>query len=231
MVVAAAFAAFLVWAAGKLLLDATKNASGTGLILPAAGAMGTGVVVALVDRWGSGRDPTRTQMRKGVASLAVAVIVALLVYGVGVLHIPDRVGHEFRSITGFITGNESGTELLENTQVASAGGLTLKVISVKRTPHFTRVRAEMHNDTGGTVKMHLNGDLCAFTGGGKILHTDSLRSRGWSEDLAPGDHEKNTLVFHGHISASARRASLSFTEILGGPDSIKVSDIMLRRVG
>lgn len=153
--------------------------------------------------------------------LIVVLAIAVLVFGTG------WITGAARFVSGYVTGNEHGTEQLTSPVTQSAGGLTLTVQSVTRTRHFIRVGVVSRNNTGATLTMHLGG-LCQLAGDdGKTLTADSYRSH-WSDELAPGTKHRGILVFEGHLPRSATRASLSFTSIYGGPDSITVPDIRLK---
>lgn len=211
----AAVGALLGVAANSILTLVGERIGWSKWVVGIACTVGVAIIGALVKFVESGRDPSRTLAWTGVASLVVALVIAYLVFG---LRIPDQVKHGVQ----YITGNEPGREILKGARRASVGGLTLRVVRVERTTHFTRVLAEMHNTSPQTIQTHVNGDLCELAGGGKVLHTNSWWSRAWTEELAPGDYETNNLVFSGHLPASAEPATLSFTEIVGGPDSISV---------
>jgi hypothetical protein len=154
--------------------------------------------------------------------LIVVLAIAVLVFGTG------WITHAARFVTGYVTGDEHGSERLSSPATQRANGLTLTVVSVIRTRHLIRAGVIGRNDSEATLTMHL-GSLCQLAGDhGKTLTADSYRSD-WSDDLAPRSLQHGTLVFEGHLPRSVSRASLSFTSIYGGPDSITVPSIRLRR--
>jgi hypothetical protein len=153
--------------------------------------------------------------------LIVVLAIAVLVFGTG--WITDTA----RFVVGYVTGNEHGTELFRGSVSQNAGGLTLTVTRVTRTRHFTRVNVVSRNHSGATMTIH-RGGLCQFTGeDGTKLSADTYRGQ-WSDELAPGTKQRGAVVFEGHLPRSVRRASLSFTSIYGGPDSITVRGIRLK---
>jgi hypothetical protein len=217
------------------------------LVVPAVG-VGVAMLTALVQAYGSAgrsapepdvRSPDRRPgdavpyRRYGPAKrrgtpLPVALVVAVLVIGVGGYAVTQGV----RYAVGYVTGNEPGTERLLEPASASAGGLTLTVESVKHTAHFTRVRIAARNDSEVplTLPLFKNCLLVSDSGDGTTLEAEPFKSR-WSEQLAPGSLQRGTITFDGHLPDTARRASFSFITIFafgpGGPRSIKVSEIRL----
>lgn len=165
--------------------------------------------------WGGGRD------EPGGMWLVVVLAIAILVFGTG------WITHAARFVIGYVTGNEHGSEQLRSSAIGRAGDLTLIVDSVTRTRHFIRVGVVARNDSGATLTMHL-GSLCQLAGDDGTPLTADPRSH-WSDELPPGSKRRGNLVFEGHLPRSVRRASLTFTSIYGGPASITVPDIRLRR--
>lgn len=169
--------------------------------------------------------PSGQQARRGTP-LAIVLVIAVLVIGVGGFAVTEAV----RYGVGYITGNEPGTDRLKRPATASADGLTLTVESVTYTDHFTRVGLAARNETETSLSLPLFG-YCVLTGAdGTTLEADPFRSR-WSDTLAPGSLQRGTITFKGHLPDSIRRASFSFTQIFGrlGGGSITVPDIRLRR--
>lgn len=105
----------------------------------------TTVLTALVKLVGAARESTSSLASEGVVPLVVALGFAALIAGVGVFHVPSKVQSAFKNVKGYVTGNESGPEQLAKSAEARIGHWELKVNSVERTPHFTRVRAELRN--------------------------------------------------------------------------------------
>lgn len=214
----------------------TWTGAATWLVTPIVG-VGVAMLTALIQAYGSvptgqprlpqeGPYPRYRPERRGM-SLPLALLTALLVIGVGGLAVTEGV----RYGVGYITGNESGTDRLaqRTSASASANGLIVTVEGVTYTAHFTRVDVAARNETGTTLDLPLFG-YCVFTGReGTTLAADPFRSR-WSTTLAPGSLQRGTIVFKGHLAASVRRASLSFTQIFGptGGGSITVRHLRLR---
>ena len=224
----------------------TWTGVGSWLVVPAVG-VAVAMLTALIQAFGSasaedyppapaGRYPTapagryppsrpspsyRAKPRR--TPLPRALLIAILVIGVGGLGVTEGV----RYAVGYVTGNEPGTSRLVQPVTASAGGLTLTVESVTYTAHFTQVSAVALNQTGTTVSLPVYG-YCVFTGSdGTTLQADPFRSR-WSDTLAPGIPQRGVIVFSGHLPAEVLQAALSFTQIFGpGGGSITVRPLNL----
>lgn len=213
------------------------------LVVPAVGVL-VAMVTALVQAYGaapSSRRPpqpvdhdawvadvpdySRYGRRPGV-SLPVALIVAIVVVGVGGLALTFGV----RYVVGYVTGNEPGTERLLAPASASKGGLTLTVESVQHTAHFTRVRVVARNTSNLSMTLPLFKN-CAFRANLTSLEASPFKSR-WTEELPPGAAQRGTITFDGHVGDAVRQAELSFSRVFsfgpGGPDTITVTGIELR---
>jgi hypothetical protein len=153
------------------------------------------------------------------------LLIAFLVLGVGGFGVAAGV----RYAVGYITGNEPGTDRLVKPARASEHGLTLTVVSVTYTAHFTRVGLDADNATDTALSLPLFGN-CVLNGADRTtLEADPSRSR-WNPTLAPGSRQRGTIVFKAHLPDSVTRASLRFAHVFGSfeVDSISVNDIMLR---
>ena len=216
------------------------------LVVPAVG-VGVAMLTALVQAYGSGRaappgpqtrypeqwpaggEPYRRYgppERRGTP-LPVALLIAVLVIGVGGWGVTQGV----RYAVGYVTGNEPGTERLLEPAGASADGLTLTVESVEQTAHFTRVQIAARNESQSplTLPLFKNCLLVSESGDGTALEAEPFKSR-WSDQVAPGSLQRGTVTFGGHLPDSVARASFSFSTIFAfgsGPRSIKVSGIRL----
>jgi hypothetical protein len=157
-------------------------------------------------------------------SVPVAILVMLLVCGVGAATITVGV----RYVVGYVTGNESGDDRLIQPATARAGNLTLLVDKIEYTSHFTRVGLVARNAGTSQVSLPLFGD-CVFTGGdGTTLQADDFRSR-WSTTVPPGGVQRGTVTFGGQLPDGVPRASLSFSTVFSaGGGSITVRNIRLR---
>ena len=191
---------------------------GSWLVVPVVGVVGA-MLTALIQAYGSTGEPAYPapgppqgrgyRRERNGAPVAVVLLVAVLVLGVGGWGITAGV----RYATGYVTGNESGTERLARPASATSGDLTLTVQSVEYTAHFTRVVVTARNAGTTSVSLPLFG-YCKFVGSdGTTLDADAFRSD-WSTMVAPG-LQRGTITFKGHLPASVLRAALKFTQIFG----------------
>ena len=97
----------------------------------------------------------------------------------------------------------------------ATAALTLTVVKVENTSHFTRVELTARNNTStDPIVLPLFGN-CVFTAAdGTTLEADPFRSQ-WSESIAPGAFQRGTITFKDHLPDAATRASLSFTHVGG----------------
>jgi hypothetical protein len=167
-------------------------------------------------------QPSSTRPRR--RSVPVAILVVLLVCGVGALMITVGV----RYAVGYVTGNESGDDRLIKPVAARAGSLTLLVDKIEYTSHFTRVDLVARNTGRSQVSLPLFGN-CVFTGDdGTTLQADDFRSR-WSTTVPPGGVQRGTVTFGGRLPDSVPRALLSFSTVFSADGgSITVRNILLR---
>jgi hypothetical protein len=202
------------------------------LVVPAVG-MGVAMVTALVQAYGSARapsprpqprrdepwpghvDPSRRyggrEPRRGTP-LPIALVVAVLVLGVGGWALAQGV----RYGVGYVTGNEPGAERLRQQATQTADGLTLTVESVEQTAHFTRVRLLARNASDNLSLTLPLFKTCKLRGDGATLEADAFRSR-WTEELSPGSVQRGTVTFGGHLPDSVRVAELTFSPIFSFP--------------
>ena len=168
--------------------------------------------------------PQASTLRPRRRSVPVAMLVVLLVCGVGAVTITVGV----RYVVGYVTGNESGDDRLIRPATARAGSLDLLVDKVEYTSHFTRVGLVARNTGTSQVSLPLFGN-CVFTGeDGTTLPADGFRSR-WSTTVPPGGVQRGTVTFGGLLPDGVPRASLSFSTVFSaGGGSITVRNILLR---
>lgn len=190
------------------------------MVMTGAGAMAERAPAPATS--GGGRAP---QQRVGRSGLAVFLVV-VLVLGVGGFAATQGV----RYVVDYTTGKETGTDRLVSQASKSAAGLTLTVVKVEYTSHFTRVELTARNSTSAnsiTLPLFEN---CVFTAAdGTTLRADSFRSQ-WSQTVPPGAFQRGTITFPDHLPDTTTRASLSFSHIFGTFDAtaISVSGITLR---
>jgi hypothetical protein len=168
--------------------------------------------------------PQPLSTRPARRSVPVAILVVLLVCGMGALTITVGV----RYVVGYLTGNESGDDRLIQPAAARAGSLTLLVDKIEYTSHFTRVDLVARNSGRSQVSLPLFGN-CVFSGDdGTTLPADDFRSR-WSTTVPPGGVQRGTVTFGGLLPDTVRRASLSFSTVFSADGgSITVRNIRLR---
>jgi hypothetical protein len=166
----------------------------------------------------------RAPQRAGRSGLAVGMVV-LLVLGVGGFAATQGI----RYVVDYTTGKETGTDRLVSQATKNAAGLTLTVVKVEYTSHFTRVELTVRNNTStNSITLPLF-ENCVFSAAdGTTLRADSFRSQ-WSQTIPPGAFQRGTITFPDHLPDTATRASLSFSHIFGtfDADAISVTGINL----
>jgi hypothetical protein len=183
---------------------------------------------ALVEGFGTSADGTSPPRRSRGRTPLPVVLVVLWAFAAGAWFVTIGV----RTAVGYVTGNEPGEEHLLRAVANTEQGLTLRVVSVKLTDHFTRVEVASRNGTGNTITLPLFKN-CVFQGrDGTTLEAESFKSR-WNDYLAPGSFQRGTITFNGHLPRSVRRATLSFATVFkqgfDGPDSIQVPGIRITK--
>lgn len=176
---------------------------------------------------GPGPAPVRhgaPQQRRRWWAAALAILIVLVSCGGGGVAITAGV----RYAVGYVTGNESGPDVLVRPVSGRAGGLTLTVEKVQYTDHFTRVTVVARNGGRESVGLPLF-DNCVFAGAdGTTLQADPFRSR-WSETLAPGGTQRGIITFPGKLPDRVGEASLSFSQVFAlGGGAATVPGIVLR---
>jgi hypothetical protein len=221
----------------------TRTGGGSWLVVPVVG-VAVAMVTALVQAFGSAEAPAPStpapypgqpaggapptyqrygQREQGGTPLVLALVIGLLVLGIGGVAVTQGV----RFAVGYVTGNEPGTDRLAQPVTGSSSGLTVKVEHVWHTRHFTRVQATTTNARDMSVGLPLG--FCQLIGQGKTLEADNFRSD-WPTDHPPGAVQRGTITFKGHLPDAPTVASLSFM-IFGLPaGTLTVPDIRLKRV-
>jgi hypothetical protein len=167
--------------------------------------------------------------RRGIP--VMAALVALLLVGT----VGYGVTFGIRYAVGWVTGNEDpvGRDRLASPTPPSdtSGRVRVTVTGVVDTAHFTRVSLTIDNqeEQSATLNLYHN---CLLTGGGVTLQADPFRSD-LAETVAPGSTQRGTVLFAGHIPASADQAQFSILNVFvfgrfGADDSIVIRAIRLR---
>jgi hypothetical protein len=177
------------------------------------------------DRFDADRSShNRARRGRSVPSTLVAVV---LVLGLGGIIATAGI----RYVTGYVTGDEPGTDRLVQPVTNEVSGLSLTVTKFEETRHFTRLTVTVTNGVGNSLSLPLFGNSLVVGGDGTALEADSFRSD-WSETVASGVRQSGTITFSGHLPAGVRRARLVFSTVFeqgfDGPDSIQVTDLRLR---
>lgn len=173
--------------------------------------------------WAQARTPVAGTPRPAQSRVpaVLAVLVLLLLCGGG----GGALAYGTQYLGGWVTGNETGPDILVAETSAASGTLTLTVHRVLRTPHYTRV--EVSADNRGSVPVTLpvsSGQLTAA--GGQTLRGNSLHSD-WADIVPAGGMVRGTIAF-GPLPADASTVSLSFTQAYGrGDAAITVTNIKL----
>lgn len=194
-----------VTAVATFLLDAALRPV-VWLVGPAA-AVVAAVARALVET--AGPAPVHTP-RRGVPGVA-ALLVLLTVLGAGGVGAAWAV----RWGVGYVTGTEEGVDRLGTGRAPSdsAGSVSMRVLEVRHTAHFTRVRVSVDNASQETATVNLFKTAVLSAPGWDALAADPFRSS-WNEQV-PGGAEGQTgwIVFPGHLPAGAVTASLAIGHV------------------
>ncbi|MBP1137285.1 hypothetical protein JOE31_003517 [Arthrobacter sp. PvP023] len=134
---------------------------------------------------------------------------------------------------GYFSGNEEGTQRLARQVVTETQGVTVTVLSIQSTAHFTRVEIHVRNGTGSSMSLPLFHNAVLTGPDGTTFDADSFRST-WQPDIPPGGQRKGTINFENQLPESGGTVSLSFVTVFmqgfDGPRSITVPDIPLMPV-
>lgn len=170
---------------------------------------------------GPHRQPVHTR------PLALSFLVTLLLLGGGGWLVTAGVSYA----VGYSSGNEEGVQRLESQVVAETQGVTVTILGVQSTPHFTRVEIRVNNGTSSSMSLPLFQNATLTAPDGTTFDADSFRSN-WQPQIAPGGVRKGTLNFESQLPAAATTVSLNFVTVFvqgfDGPRSITVPDIPLK---
>ena len=134
---------------------------------------------------------------------------------------------------GYFSGNEEGTQRLARQVAIDAQGVTVTVLGIESTAHFTRVEIHVRNGTSSSMSLPLFHNAILTGPDGTTFDADSFRST-WQPDIPPGGQRKGTINFENQLPESGGTVSLSFVTVFmqgfDGPRSITVPDIPLMPV-
>ena len=134
---------------------------------------------------------------------------------------------------GYFSGNEEGTQRLARQVAIEAQGVTVTVLGIQSTAHFTRVEIHVRNGTSSSMSLPLFHNAILTGPDGTTFDADSFRST-WQPDIPPGGQRKGTINFENQLPESGGTVSLSFVTVFmqgfDGPRSITVPDIPLMPV-
>lgn len=159
--------------------------------------------------------------------LAVTLLVTLLILGGGGWLVTAGVSYA----VGYFSGNEDGVQRLESQVVREAQGVTVTVLGVQSTPHFTRVEIRVNNGTSSSMSLPLFHNATLTAPDGTTFDADAFRSS-WQPEIPAGGVRKGTINFESQLPESATTVSLNFVTVFlmgfDGPRSITVPDIALK---
>lgn len=165
-------------------------------------------------------------------SVVAGVLIAVVLVGSGGAVVAFGVA----AVSGYITGNQAGgsERLRDGPVTVNADGVLTTVESVEQTRDFTRVTVVVQNNLGNTITLPLFTNATLSDAVGNTLDADRLRST-WSDQIAPGQTRRGTIVFGGHLPDVKTTAVLSFATVFrqgfDGPTSIVVPELLLDTVG
>ncbi|WP_104176271.1 FHA domain-containing protein [Arthrobacter sp. Y81] len=169
--------------------------------------------------------PPRSRSRPVIAT----VLVTLLLLGGGGWLLAAGASYA----VGYFSGNEEGTQRLARQVVTEAQGVTVTVLGIQSTAHFTRVEIHVRNGTTSSMSLPLFHNAILTGPDGTTFDADSFRST-WQPDIPPGGQRKGTINFENQLPESGGTVSLSFVTVFmqgfDGPQSITVPDIPLMPV-
>ncbi|MBT2534577.1 FHA domain-containing protein [Arthrobacter sp. ISL-69] len=173
--------------------------------------------------------PSEAPTRKGSRPVVATVLVTLLLLGGGGWLLAAGASYA----VGYFSGNEDGTQRLARQVVTEAEGVTVTVLGIQSTAHFTRVEIHVRNGTTSSMSLPLFHNAILTSPDGTTFDADSFRST-WQPDIPPGGQRKGTINFENQLPESGGTVSLSFVTVFmqgfDGPRSITVPDIPLMPV-
>lgn len=170
-------------------------------------------------------EPHRPPVRR--RPLAVTFLVTLLLLGGGGWLVTAGVSYA----VGYFSGNEEGVQRLESQVVREVQGVTVTILGVQSTPHFTRVEIRVNNGTSNSMSLPLFHNATLTAPDGTTFDADPFRS-GWQPEIPAGGVRKGTINFESQLPESSTTVSLNFVTVFlqgfDGPRSITVPDIPLK---
>ncbi len=105
---------------------------------------------------------------------------------------------------GYFSGNEDGTQRLARQVVTEAQGVTVTVLGIQSTAHFTRVEIHVRNGTTSSMSLPLFHNAILTGPDGTTFDADAFRST-WQPDIPPGGQRKGTINFENQLPESGER--------------------------
>ncbi|WP_458113499.1 hypothetical protein M1D88_05125 [Arthrobacter sp. R1-13] len=159
--------------------------------------------------------------------VGVTVLVTLLVLGGGGWLVTAGVSYA----VGYLSGNEDRVQRLESQVATEDQGVTVTILGVQSTAHFTRVEIRVRNGTSSSMSLPLFANAVLTAPDGTTFDADPFRSN-WQPRIPAGGQRKGTINFPDQLPGDATSISLSFGTVFrpgfDGPRSIKVEYIPLR---
>jgi hypothetical protein len=173
--------------------------------------------------------PVEAAPRSRSRPVIATVLATLLLLGGGGWLLAGAASYA----VGYFSGNEEGTQRLARQVVTEAQGVTVTVLGIQSTAHFTRVEIHVRNGTTSSMSLPLFHNAILTGPDGTTFDADSFRST-WQPDIPPGGQRKGTINFENQLPESGGTVSLSFVTVFmqgfDGPRSITVPDIPLMPV-
>ncbi len=170
--------------------------------------------------------PVDLPRRRHGVPLTAALLVTALVLGLGGYAVTRAVQY----VSGWVTGQEAGAQLLERPRSTTSKHVTLRVEGIEETAHFTRVTAVVSNGLDNEISLTAGHNSTLTSDDGTTLQADGLRGD-WAEGFGPGDTHRGTIIFPGRLGPAAQTATLAFARVweagFTGPKSMKVAGLQL----
>jgi hypothetical protein len=172
--------------------------------------------------------PRSAPRKRSLPAIATVLAILLLLGGGGWLL---AAGASYA--VGYFSGNETGTQRLARQVVTEAQGVTVNVLGIQSTAHFTRVEIHVRNGTTSSMSLPLFHNAILTGPDGTTFDADAFRSS-WQPEIPPGGQRKGTINFESQLPETGGTVSLSFVTVFmqgfDGPRSITVPDIPLMPV-